>query len=215
VASLTVGLDLGQARDYTALAVVEHLRLDLSLPSHSAAAWRLDLRHLERVELGTPYPAIVERVWELMQTPQLVDDAYLVVDQTGVGRPIMDMLDDAWRRTADPRRRPARPLGVTITADEKLNLVTGLEAALQTDRLWIRDPGPLAERLAAELRAFRVKISATGHPTFEAERESDHDDLVVALALACAYRGRGDARVVNPDGTLSTTSMDAWRGGWR
>jgi hypothetical protein len=46
----------------------------------------------------------------------------------------------------------------------------------------------VADALADELLAFRAKISARGHHTSEAWRESDHDDLVLALALACWHR---------------------------
>jgi hypothetical protein len=35
-----------------------------------------------------------------------------------------------------------------------------------------------------ELESFRVKITASAHETFEAWRERDHDDLVLAVALA-------------------------------
>jgi hypothetical protein len=39
--------------------------------------------------------------------------------------------------------------------------------------------------LTKELENFRVKISASANETFEAWRERDHDDLVLALAIAC------------------------------
>jgi hypothetical protein len=41
-----------------------------------------------------------------------------------------------------------------------------------------------AETLEMELQNFRVKITAAANETFEAWRERDHDDLVLALALA-------------------------------
>jgi hypothetical protein len=39
--------------------------------------------------------------------------------------------------------------------------------------------------LVTELRAFKVKITAAANETFESWRERDHDDLVLAVALAC------------------------------
>lgn len=36
----------------------------------------------------------------------------------------------------------------------------------------------------AELEAFRVKVTASANETFGAWRERDHDDLVLATALA-------------------------------
>jgi hypothetical protein len=43
---------------------------------------------------------------------------------------------------------------------------------------------PLTAVLAEELAAFRVKVTPAGNETFEAWRERDHDDLVLAVALA-------------------------------
>ena len=60
-----VGVDLGQSRDFTAIAVLERaeLRGDWDPVMY---AWRkttaLRLRHLERVPLGTPYTEVVDRV---------------------------------------------------------------------------------------------------------------------------------------------------------
>lgn len=189
MACYSVGLDLGQARDYTALAVVEHVRTRYDASWFDDGHWRQEARHLERIELGTPYPAIVERVAALMRSEPLRSDGRLYIDMTGVGRPIVDLFNAAAR----DGRMSEYPVGITITAEIKLDLVTGLEAALQTGRLRFASRDPLVDRLVAELKAFRVKLSATGHPTFEAERESDHDDMVIALALACHYRRRGRA----------------------
>ena len=44
-----IGLDLGQKRDFSAVAVVER------------AGVGLHVRHLERMALGTPYAAVVAR----------------------------------------------------------------------------------------------------------------------------------------------------------
>ena len=42
----------------------------------------------------------------------------------------------------------------------------------------------------AELLDYRIQYTAAGHLTFNA-REGRHDDLVLALAIAC-YRAAGD-----------------------
>lgn len=55
-----IGLDLGQAHDYSALCVIE--KINNSKTSKTAS---YHVRHLERFQLGTSYPAIVERVKEL------------------------------------------------------------------------------------------------------------------------------------------------------
>src|SRR5215468_6955723 len=80
------GLDLGQASDYTALAIVEkteHVEGGERVASYA-------VRHLHRWQLKTPYPQIVAEVVEKFSRPPLADSA-LAVDQTGVGRPVVDL----------------------------------------------------------------------------------------------------------------------------
>jgi hypothetical protein len=60
--------------------------------------------HLERLPLKTPYPAQVARIQYIVR--HLPRDASLVVDFTGVGRGIYDMLVDAG----------LSPVGVTLTS---------------------------------------------------------------------------------------------------
>ena len=55
---------------------------------------------------------------------------------------------------------------------------------------------PDAPVLKAELENFRVKISLAGHDTYAAGagdewRQGAHDDLVLAVALACWYGEQG------------------------
>jgi hypothetical protein len=81
-----IGLDLGQVRDYTALVIVERI-----FPEQANVPIQYHLRHLERYELGTPYPEIVEDVTDLLEEPNLAGHSSLVVDGTGVGVPVVDM----------------------------------------------------------------------------------------------------------------------------
>src|SRR5262249_45729100 len=70
----------------------------------------------------------------------------------------------------------------------KRDLVSAVQATLQTKRLKIATALPETVTLTRELQAFRVKVNvATGHESFEAWRERDHDDLVLAVALAVWY----------------------------
>jgi hypothetical protein len=64
-------------------------------------------------------------------------------------------------------------------------LVSGLQVLLQTERLKIAQDIPHAETFVAELRNFRVRISESGHDSYEAWREGSHDDLVLSVAIAC------------------------------
>ena len=185
-----IGLDLGQAADYTAVAIVER---QLRRPSHAGEA-TYALRHLQRFALGTAYTEIVPAVTELTGRPPLAGHVTLVVDQTGIGRAVVDML----RRQAVCSIVP-----VTITAGDsvteggdgsrrvpKKELVTCLQLLLQGRRLRMSRAIPECATLVRELENFRVRITAAAHETFGAGSEA-HDDLVVAVALACWWAERG------------------------
>jgi len=180
-----VGLDLGQAADYTAAAVVERRLPDGA--SRSAATHALV--HLERLPLGTSYPEVVRVAGELMGS--LPAGSRLVVDATGVGRPVVDLL-------ARARLSPIPVVvhgGAETTRDAngfirapKRELVSTAQVALQQGRLRFVAGLPLAPTLKEELQNFRQKIADNGHDSYEAWREGQHDDLVFALCLA-VWRG--------------------------
>ena len=171
----TIGLDLGQSKDYTALIILETLRS----PGREDI---YNIRNLERTR-GTPYTTIVDRTKEIMHK---LPGATLVVDQTGVGAPVVDMF----------RKANLNPAGVLIHGGAtesragrtynvpKRNLVGVVQVPLQNKRLQIAD-NPLREILVQELLNFKVKIDPeTTHDSYSAWRENDHDDLVLATALA-------------------------------
>ena len=90
-----IGLDLGQSRDFTAIAILERAELtgawDAEEFAHRKMA-ALRLRYLERIPLGTTYPDVVERVRQVTRSAELRERCYLMVDATGVGRPVVDLL---------------------------------------------------------------------------------------------------------------------------
>ncbi|MCB4771057.1 hypothetical protein LGR54_20820 [Ancylobacter sp. Lp-2] len=166
-----VGLDLAQSNDYTAIAIVRRTESGLIVP------------FLARTR-GRPYPDIVASVADLMSRPELAG-AKLIIDGTGVGRPVFDLL-----RAAD-----LDPISVTITAGAKAtgarrrfrvpkrDLVSAVLLALQAETLTIAPNIEHADDLRQELADMRAKITPAGNETYAA-REGAHDDLVMALALA-------------------------------
>ena len=114
------------------------------------------------------------------------ETAARVPDATGVGAAVVDMLRDAGLRF----------VSVTITAGEeevggggiyrvpKRDLIAAPQVLLQCRKLRIAAALPEAETLAAELRNFRYEVTRARHDTYAAWREGDHDDLVLAVALA-------------------------------
>jgi hypothetical protein len=183
MAKVYVGLDLGQSRDYTAVVIAEKVE-----PREASGRdYELHIRHLERFR-DVLYPDVAERVRRLMDAPELRGKADLTVDATGVGAAVVDMLTESGL-TFD---------AVTITGGDteshqgwyawrvpKRDLIGGLQVLLQSGRLKIASSLEHAETLRSELLNFRVKINiSTGHDSYEAWREGDHDDLVLAAALA-------------------------------
>lgn len=178
-----IGLDLGQAQDYTAISILEDTGGD---PATYHA------RHLERVALKTPYPAIVAKVAAMMEKEPLKGTSALVVDATGVGAPVVELL----------RAAGCNPFPVWITGGDavsmdwvqarvpKRDLVSSLQILLQSGRLKVAASLPNAETLVAELLNFKVTIDTkTAHDSYGAWREGVHDDLVLSVALACWYAG--------------------------
>ncbi len=95
-ARIFVGLDLGQSQDPTALSVVERAEVfpgAMDWVSYERPrAQRFRVLHLERLLLGTPYPRAVERVRQVVGRSAREGKCTLVVDATGLGAPVVDML---------------------------------------------------------------------------------------------------------------------------
>ena len=172
----------------------------------------LHLRHLERYPLRTPYPEIAGKVAALVRSPELSPTEYdpsrvryfskapdLAVDGTGVGVAVTDLL-----KAQGLRFRP-----ITITGGDKVNaaaggyrvpkrdLVAALEVPFHTGELKVAEGLELWPALQTELLNFRRKLDLrTAHDSYEHWRDSDHDDLVLAVALACWWIRRRQSRMV-------------------
>jgi hypothetical protein len=70
-----------------------------------------------------------------------------------------------------------------------MRLVGQLQALLHAGRLRIAKSQPEAAALAAELQDFRASFTDAGNAIFGA-RTGRHDDLVLALAIACWWLAR-------------------------
>lgn len=178
-----LSIDWGALNDYTAIVILEVERGKGSVV------------HLQRLELGTPYPAQVDSVKGIYSSLQMFRLPITVVsDATGIGRPISDLLNAAG----------IGHISLTITGGNtstktgqewhipKRDLVSSLLVALQSDLLKISHNLTHAVTLTTELQNFKIKIKArTGHDTYEAWRDGDHDDMVLATAQACYTAGIG------------------------
>jgi hypothetical protein len=182
-----LGLDLGQAQDFTALAIIQKANYERTTDCH--------VRHLQRWPLHTSYPDIVDDVTKLLQHPTFAKarGVYLAIDGTGAGKPVVDMFRRARLQTGDAQSVRLRAIqftaGNTVTTDgdvtnvPKRDLVGAVQTELQTGRLKVAASLPEAVTLQRELQNFRIKFTKAGNDTYEHWRESDHDDLVFAVAM--------------------------------
>ncbi len=117
---------------------------------------------------------------------------HLLVDHTGVGIAVVEEI----------RKAGIDCIGVTITSGDAVNhdghdyrvpkkeLVARTQVLLEQRRLRIAEALPLARVLTAEFENFRARKTVLGNDTYGAGadwREGNHDDLVLAVAMASWY----------------------------
>jgi hypothetical protein len=168
----SVGVDLGQANDFTAIAVLEKTiappETAMFSPVGESPSNRLvegsivyDLVYLKRPRLGTPYDTIARRVADLVceLEPQgafgELGQVTLSVDGTGVGRGVVDMLDTEFKR------RGAGP-GPILRVDFRRVSVTGSQTTLKrptrTNGYWSVPKKDLVFPAVAAFQQGKIRI---------------------------------------------------------
>jgi hypothetical protein len=138
--------------------------------------------------------------WLRYVSPAEPPELRLLVDATGVG---LAVVDDFSRLEWDSRHQL---IGVGITGGfeahekdrrrgpggwysqwhvPKRELVGTMQTLMQSERLKVASALPEAPTLLRELQTFRVRITDAANETFGTWREGDHDDTVLAVAMAC------------------------------
>ena len=193
---IIIGVDFGKQADPTAIVAVEVLEVDRPglRPEHT-----FEVRHMERLPIGTNYLAVGQRVAEVVRNvearPVAVNafppSVRLIVDATGVGVGAVDIVKDAISGSQ------ARLVPCTFTHGNSLNrrhdrewtvgkehLVKRLQMLFQTARVKLPVDHPEAHAMASELKNYELKSDPDGDLKFGAFRVGTHDDLVTALGLA-------------------------------
>lgn len=205
-----LGVDIGQAQDWTAFAGVTRIprvkkkkvvvdgvetevvvrRVDYTSSDTKQVSFEyvdhFELRLLERLPLQSTYASAVDRASAIVNKLPAYSSV-VVVDQTGPGRPVVELME-----------HEALPLcPVTITAGHSINrdvfgwkvpkriLVSNTQVLLQNGRFKVVPKLKLAKNFTSEMMAFRAHKSKAkiDHESFEA-REGAHDDMVLAVCLA-------------------------------
>jgi hypothetical protein len=182
-----IGLDLGQASDYSATAIIREQAATADTPLRHEVPW------LQRWELGTSYPTIVRQATDLLKrtAAALGPLGALVVDYTGCGRPVVDYF--RLEELPVPLYAATITGGRSATLDHdandwhipKIQLVSAVQLMLQDGRLLFGKQLPLTPILAKEMLGFQTKITTAANEQYGAWREGTHDDLVLAVALPC------------------------------
>ncbi|MES2463381.1 MAG: hypothetical protein V4671_22640 [Armatimonadota bacterium] len=190
---VTIGIDIGQKRDPTAIAVVEQENRNRVSESNQyatvtrgPAAEHHMVRHLERLPLGTPYPDITKRLGEIiervrLQTAQRAADQEgwipdhhpsrispyvnltVYVDATGVGQPVVDLLTAA--------KTVVNPVyfthGDRRTEEKQVYPLKGVSVSL--GKAW------LVSRLQALLQTGRIHLPDTNEARVLAKELQDYE----------------------------------------
>ena len=207
---ICIGVDLGKIQDHTAIVIAES-QARFSTEEH------VIIRSIERKRLGTDYMAIAQRLVNINEKLDLlvseenerrnnlralggalphVKGPTFYIDITGLGGPFCDFL-----MGESPQ---LKVVAVSITSGDRVSewksrgkyavihvgkaaLVHRLQLLLGTERIHLPN-SEQSKLLVEELRVFQARVSErTAHASYEAT-SGNHDDLVIAVALAAWER---------------------------
>jgi phage FluMu gp28-like protein len=155
------GLDLGKLQDYSVLSVV---RVDSDV---------VKLVYMHEFPLETPYSKVIGY---LVRADKRFNFMRVLVDQTGVGEPVVEEVKSQGVRRAE---------GIKFTTETKERLLSNLKLLMEQERLAL----PYDRRLCQQINEQRYEYTKNGHIRFS-HPERSHDDMLWSLALAC-YATRG------------------------
>jgi hypothetical protein len=190
-----VGVDPGQVRDYTGVAVIEYY--DGPPRFSTSVFWppptpELRLIWVERLRLGTTHASRARHVAGIVDKLGR-DRVDLLVDGTGSGTAFIEAI----------RMFGFAPVEITITGGREANFHTSVDsmgkreqvsvpnamfassllASLETPPLLrIADGLPFAPVLKQEMLNFSGKRFPNGHESFGARGNGQHDDMTFAVA---------------------------------
>lgn len=209
-----IGVDIGQIHDPTAVCVAEVLQQHTGkyryrdpVPGHydDKGAWVLTdygadpvmvshytIRFIQRLSLGTSYPDVAEYLTKMLCNETFSHrNVRVLLDSTGVGRPVYDDLKKEISLRKEARHIQLRP--ISFVHGEKYNrslgtlgkafLVSRLQSLLQGKRVHGPDI-PEMKATVEELRVYEIKVDDAGKDTYGGAI-GKHDDLATALGLCC------------------------------
>jgi len=196
LSNFTLGIDIGQTSDFTAVVYAERLIMmepnNTGITTTYKPVYVFHIGLLYRWPLNTAYFQIVKDVHEILFDSGH-PEAHLALDATGVGQEVATLFLEAHVANKLGKRRPS-PYKITAGAGPdlfrngyamvgKIELVGVIQRYQQAGLLHISPHLELAPVIKAEMKNFQATISPGGHETMAA-RTGTHDDLLQALSLA-------------------------------
>lgn len=203
--SYVIGVDLGKMSDYTAIAVCQRTAIvtnvtrerfegsERALIPEAKLLSGLELTGLKRPEKLTPYPVIarmVRDIRDMLYRDKNAGEVQIVVDATGVGAAVVDGMKElgiVLTPVVITGGHKAKPNEWGQWLVPKKDLVSRLRYVYDEQRIKMvpAEKLPIIAILLQELDAYKMRITKSGNQTYGNEhRESEHDDLVLAVALA-------------------------------
>ena len=184
-----LGVDLAQAQDNTALVCIHDECLPMWGPSSRQVLGprRRTIVFADKFK-GVSYPDIVSHVIRTILKEPLRGRCRLVIDASGLGRVVSDLLFD--------QRVEHHAIQMTVgqnwvEKDRYVNvgktlLLETLSLLFATGDLMFAHDLPLREDILAELETFQLETTAAGNQVITQGRSGQHHgDLAIALAVAC------------------------------
>jgi len=226
VGQLTLGVDIGQKVDPTAICLAE--AVERNGETHFL------IRHLERLDLGTAYPLVTKRLeaivagirrrlldhrvayesavgrWEARGDPMDEAGVRMFVDATGVGLPVCDVLAAAGVPVVPTYfthgDRRTEEIGQVRLG--KAWLVSRLKTLAQTNRLHLPTTSD-AEAMRRELMDYEIRVDENANDRYGAFKVGAHDDLVTAVGLAVQTDRRPSWSDYDPDNHFASFLCEA------
>ena len=184
-----LGVDLAQAQDNTALVVIH----DECLPTWGGGSRQVLAPRRRTVVFadkfrGVSYPDVVSHVIRTMSKDALRGRTRLVIDASGLGRVVSDLLTE--------QRVEHHAIQMTVGQNwvkkgryvnvGKMLLLETLSIMFATGDLTFAHDLPLRGDILAELETFQLEQTAAGNQIItQGKSGSHHGDLAIALSAAC------------------------------
>jgi len=211
--------DIAKKRDFTAGFTVKRTAEIVNgsdlLKSPDRVRVYADIVAIDKFN-NVPYVRTADIIESRMKHKDLAHSCDLLVDGTGVGAAVVDLLRD----------RGLRPIPIVFTAGgqvqevtapfgtvfknspgqlaplkiirelhvPKADLVAAGKLLIEQGRIRVAEGLRWGDDFKAQLMAFRGKVNEKGRTRYEADSEDDHDDMVVCLLMAAWWILRGGSK---------------------